>query len=145
MRMRVPLLAVLVGVLGGGCGTSSTVQSSVVDFDKAFDDSLVVLTTDLPPAVVGKEYRFRLQATGQPQPFLWALVSGHLPKGLSLDGDGGISGVPTAHENASFVVKVHCKAGPTPDRAGSKPHVGLRMRYFTLVVQSPAAAAGGKS
>jgi hypothetical protein len=87
MRMRVPLLAVLVGVLGGGCGTSSTVQSSVVDFDKAFDDSLVVLTTDLPPAVVGKEYRFRLRATGQPKPFLWALVSGHLPKGLSLDGD----------------------------------------------------------
>jgi hypothetical protein len=116
-------------------------------FDKAFDDSLVVWTTDLPPAAIGKEYAFTLQARGKPKPFRWKLVSGQLPVGMKLDDDGKFQGTPMAPEVASFVVRVACRSQPRSSAFGSSPHVGWRMRRFTLVVKngdpsSPASPTG---
>jgi hypothetical protein len=124
----------LVGTLDG-C-QHPLVPQDIDRFEKAFDDSLAVWTTDLPPATVSKEYRFALQARGQPKPFRSQLISGQLPVGLQLDDDGEIHGTPIASDAARFIVRVACKWPPQSFALGSSPHIGWRMRQFTLLVQN---------
>ena len=104
-------------------------------FERAYDDSLVVWTADLPRAVVGKAYDFTLQARGQPKPFRWKLISGQLPGGMELGDDGTIHGTPTAPEVARFIIKVACRSQPQSSAFGESPHVDWRMHRFTLVVK----------
>ena len=125
----------IVGSLAG-CTERTWAMRNLEGFEKAYDNSLVVWTTDLPPAMVGREYDFTLQARGQPKPFLWELVSGQLPNGMELDDDGEIQGTPTVSQVATFVVKVACKWPARSSALGSSPHVGWRMRQFTLVVKN---------
>ena len=52
-------------------------------------------------------YSTTLSAQGGTRPFSWSLVSGNLPRGLSLDSDSGrISGTPSRSGTSSFTVKV---------------------------------------
>jgi hypothetical protein len=116
-------------------------QRAVELFEESYDDSLVVATSTLPPAVTGREYSFNLQARGQPKPYSWRLASGQLPEGLQLDDDGEILGTPLAPGTATFVVKV---AGPAPLRAskrGASPHVYSRLCQLTLKVVNASASA----
>jgi hypothetical protein len=136
-------VALLAG-LAAGCGTSARTKNDLDHFEKAFDESLVVWTTDLPPATVGREFKFNLQARGQPKPYVWKIVSGRLPDGLALDEEGAISGVPTGRETASFVIQVRCKLSPASHDRGWSPHIGSRMRHFTLVVKEPPPSIGRK-
>ena len=66
---------------------------------------LSVLTPALPDGKVGQPYKHPLAATGAP-PFKWALASGALPNGLSLDLCGGLSGAPTAKGTVHFTLRV---------------------------------------
>ncbi|WIM95044.1 S8 family peptidase [Actinoplanes oblitus] len=86
-----------------------------------------VLGAELPPVRAGVDYQGRL-VTADGREGAWSLLGGALPAGLSLDGTGLISGVPTAvdGETASFT------AGFT-DVWG-----GTATRNYTLVV-GPAA------
>jgi hypothetical protein len=109
-------------------------------FEKSYDDTLVIATSMLPPAVTGREYSFNLRARGQPQPYSWRLASGQLPEGLQLDDDGEIFGTPLAPGTVTFIVKV---AGPAPLRAskrGASPHVYSRLCQLTLKVMNASAA-----
>ena len=65
-----------------------------------------ITTTSLPDASIGMAYNQPLAATGNSQPFVWSLVSGSLPAGLSLSGDGVIGGTATAPGTSTFTVKV---------------------------------------
>ncbi len=89
-------LAVLVAVCAiTGCGgtTTQTVTSST---------PLAITTTSLPNGQVGSAYSAILAATGGTTPYTWALTSGTLPAGLSLNpSTGAISGTPTATANAT--------------------------------------------
>ena len=59
--------------------------------------SLAITTTALPKATVGSSYSQQLAAKGGNPPYTWAVVSGELPAGLTLNaGTGQIAGVPTA-------------------------------------------------
>ena len=67
------------------CGASTPVPLSVVT------------VSSLPTAVVGSSYSATLQAKSGTPPYTWAITSGTLPAGLTLDTSTGvISGTPTA-------------------------------------------------
>ncbi|HUO29752.1 MAG TPA: putative Ig domain-containing protein [Bryobacteraceae bacterium] len=68
---------------------------------------LVVTTTgSLPPAAVGTAYSQTIVAAGTP-PYTWAITSGALPGGLSLNSASGIvSGTPTASGSFNITVQV---------------------------------------
>lgn len=70
-------------------------------------NSLSVLTTDLPSAVVDRRYSRTLEITGGTAPFSWNISSGSLPDGLSLNtATGEISGTPTLRGEETFTVRV---------------------------------------
>jgi len=48
------------------------------------ENSLCILTKNLPETLIEKSYLTHIQAFGQP-PFLWQLISGTLPAGLTID------------------------------------------------------------
>lgn len=58
-------------------------------------EKLVILTSSLPPVTSGVYYAFQLQAAGGTQPYHWAITSGSLPPGMTLSGDGWITGTTT--------------------------------------------------
>lgn len=67
---------------------------------------LMILTEALPPGVEGVPYGIELQAKGGALPYVWELIQGDLPAGLSLSLDGGLSGVPTETGTSPLKIKV---------------------------------------
>ena len=61
-----------------------------------------IKTESLPSGTVGTEYSQTLTADGDPTN--WSFTSGSLPTGLSLSGDGKISGTPTTADIYIFTV-----------------------------------------
>lgn len=128
-------IALLVGCrIGAG-------KKDVELFEESYDDSLVIATSTLPPAVAGRDYSFNLQARGQPKPYSWRLASGQLPEGLQLDDDGEILGTPLAPGTATFVVRVAGLAKLRTSKRGASPHVRSRLCQLTLKVVNVSAAA----
>lgn len=72
-----------------------------------------VAASGLGDATVGRAYRGVLQAGGGRPPYQWALVSGRLPAGLVLSGDGSVTGTPTEPLSVNFSVRVLDAAGLT--------------------------------
>jgi hypothetical protein len=70
---------------------------------------VLVITTSaaLPAGTVSANYSQTVQATGGAAPYIWALIGGSLPAGLSLNSaTGAISGTPTASGHASFTIRI---------------------------------------
>ena len=64
-----------------------------------------ITTSSLPDGKVGEAYSQTLTATGT-EPIIWSIISGELPKGLTLkETTGEISGTPTAAGTSTFTVK----------------------------------------
>jgi hypothetical protein len=94
---------------GGGISNSLVFRIIAVE-------PLEILTTSLPAAHSSKEYSYSLHASGGFPPYmgtgsiyLWSIVGGSLPNGLSLSEDGEISGTPPVVAkdiNVSFEVQV---------------------------------------
>src|SRR2546426_8325910 len=55
-----------------------------------------IATESLVPAALGSPYSATLTTSGIPSNTTWAVTSGTLPPGLTLSGEGVISGTPTA-------------------------------------------------
>jgi hypothetical protein len=75
---------------GGGGGGNPTITTS----------------SPLPGGFVGSSYAQTLSASGGTPPYIWSLISGSLPPGLTLSSGGAISGTPAAAGTASFTVQV---------------------------------------
>lgn len=69
---------------------------------------LRVAGDQLPGAVEGRPYAFRLAAQGAQGPLTWSLVagSGQLPLGFQLAADGLVAGTPTSAGASAFSVRV---------------------------------------
>ena len=66
----------------------------------------------LPVGTERKPYGATLEASGGSWPYVWTLVSGSLPSGLSLDSGGFISGTPGASGEFNFRVRVTDSSSP---------------------------------
>ena len=97
---RVCAVVVASAALGvGACGDGGT--------DPAEIQLSIRSATSLPAAQVDVAYSETLVATGGDGTYLWGIVSGSLPAGLSLNaGTGVISGTPTAVGTTNFEVEV---------------------------------------
>ncbi len=60
----------------------------------------------MPDGTVGDGYSQRVEAEGGTPSYLWAVNAGQLPPGISLDGDGMISGAPTVDGTYAFTIVV---------------------------------------
>jgi hypothetical protein len=77
---------------------------------------LSVSTATLPKAFVRQQYQFQLQAQGGFPPFQWRIASGSLPKGMVLQGDGLLTGIPDEGGNFPFTVTVTDSGRPAHER-----------------------------
>ena len=70
-----------------------------------------ITTSSLSDGKMGAAYSQTLTATGT-EPIIWSIISGELPKGLTLkETTGEISGTPTAAGTSTFTVKAANSAG----------------------------------
>jgi hypothetical protein len=70
----------------------------------------------LSPASVGQSYSTQITASGL-APMTYDIISGLLPRGLTMSNAGRISGVPTTDGIYSFTVRVRDNSQPTPQTA----------------------------
>jgi len=96
------------------------------------DSPLIVNSTPPPPAgTQGVPYvQFAFTASGGSVPFTWRVVQGALPRGLTLNSDGTLSGTPLDNGSTTFSVTAQDTA-PAPQTASGS---------FTLVINSPVFA-----
>ncbi len=89
-----------------GLGHSAT-QSLDLKVDP-FEQSLSIVTVNLPGGSTSTLYNFKLAAVGGTPPYQWALDpgTGDLPVGLNLMSIGLLTGVPQFDQTASFRVMV---------------------------------------
>ncbi len=74
----------------------------------------------LSQATVNTAYTGTFSASGGTTPYLWSVISGQLPAGLSLDSVSGIvSGTPTVAGSSAFTVSVRDAGGMTASAATS--------------------------
>jgi hypothetical protein len=74
----------------------------------------------LPPSIAGNAYSHTLQAAGGASNYLWSIVSGALPAGLSLSSAGAITGTPSGSGSFSGIVfKVSDSAGNSATASAS--------------------------
>jgi hypothetical protein len=87
-------------------GVRRVTEDDVLRVTEDHGGTAPVITSTVPPdGYVGYAYSYQLEATGD-EPITWALDSGALPDGLTLDPDTGIiSGTPTTPEATSPVVE----------------------------------------
>jgi hypothetical protein len=105
---------------------------------------LTVGTASLPAGVVQSVYPgATLQATGGTMPYSWAISSGNLPAGLSLDAStGAISGTPTAVGTSNFTVKVTDSTTPTPQTATMNLSITINAALSVITKSLPAGSIG---
>lgn len=74
---------------------------------------LAIATSSLTNGSVGVAYSRTLMASGGVTPYLWAIIAGNLPAGLTLNSQtGGISGVPITAGTFTFTARVSDAQNP---------------------------------
>jgi Putative Ig domain len=95
---------------------------------------LGITTTSLPDAAIGTAYSQTLQAAGGVPPLTWALASGTLPAGLTLNASTGtISGTPTTSGSSTFTVSA---SYTPPSVAAVRPPVTTQQQLTLFVAGS---------
>jgi hypothetical protein len=94
-------------------------QEAMRSYQLVVAAALSLTTTATPQGTRFVPYTTTLTAAGGVAPYLWTVVSGSLPAGLSLSPDGMISGNPTTVGTANFSIRVVDSGGATVSRAFS--------------------------
>lgn len=92
-------------------------------------------------AFLRAQYHNQLEAQGGTAPYAWKLASGSLPKGVSLDPAGILSGLPTETGDFHFVLTIADSGRPAHER---NQELVLRVLAPLLVQWSHPAKINGK-
>lgn len=126
--------------------------SAIANFSIAIQTELAVTSLSPPAGTVGISYSTTLAATGGVTPYIWTMLSGSLPAGLSLGSAGVISGTPATHGTSIFTVQV---ADSETNQETAIAQLTLTVNTITITTQSlpagtvnvpysaPLAAIGG--
>lgn len=94
--------------------TSTDINSAIVIFQPALD----ILDTTLPDGVTNKPYSKTLTPAGGTGSITWAVTSGSLPNGITLNASTGVlSGSPTLAGTYSFTITATDSLGSTDSQA----------------------------
>ena len=120
--------------------------TSVADATKSATASITivlpvsVVTTSLPDASGGIVYNQALQATGGLPPYSWTLPNGSsLPAGLTLGGDGTVTGSPTEGGAFSFSVQAADSSSPALTATGK---LNLKVVILPLSISTRSLPGG---
>lgn len=105
-RFLIPTLTAITAILAGlifvGCGDSSSGSSN-----NPVGPNFQITTTTLPGSTIGSVYSQSVMVANGSEPYRWAVSSGSLPTGLSLDTySGSINGTITATGTFDFTIQV---------------------------------------
>ncbi|MES2598992.1 MAG: GEVED domain-containing protein, partial [Verrucomicrobiota bacterium] len=92
----------------------------------------------LPNATLGMAYSQALSASGATAPYTWTVTSGTLPAGLSLSGDGVLSGTATASNGAGVSVTFRAQ-----DVFGCANVLAMTVRVCPVIAVNPASLVSG--
>ena len=92
------------GTSGRVFGNTEKNPSEQDNPDDPIVEAVSIATSFLPDGVLGDSYYASLEASGT-APITWALTSGNLPAGLTLNSAGSISGTPTQEGTFSFTLQ----------------------------------------
>ncbi len=100
-----------------------------------------ITTTSLPGSTVATAYSQTIVATGGTAPYTFAVTAGSLPDGLSLAGNGALTGTPTVAGTFNFTVTA------TDDALATDPQdytvIIVAATTTTTLVANPLATTGG--
>ena len=125
------------GVLSGTPSASGTFNFTVKVTDQSSNTASegitmavvsplsIVTTSPLPSDIVGTAYSQTLAAAGGAGGYSWALFSGALPAGITLNSAGLLSGTPTASGTFVFVAQVTDSASSSLTRSFAIDITGL--------------------
>jgi len=114
---------------------------TVVAVYTASSTPVSVTTTRLTTGSVGITYNTTLAASGGTSPYFWAIGSGALPPGLSLNSSTGqISGTPTLSGTASFIVQV-TDSSSTPQTASQALSITVTATVTPLSITTSSIAS----
>jgi hypothetical protein len=102
---------------------------------------LKVMSTAFAQGIYGRPYSGTLQATGGTPGYRWALASGSLPSGLTLNNStGAISGTPVSGGTAAFTAAV---TDATNQTASALVTINVAATTLTITASTLAAANNG--
>ena len=102
---------------------------------------LTIAPPSLTDGKVGTPFSLQLNGNGGASPYVFTLLSGSLPTGLTLGDFGLLSGIPTVAGTSTFTVKVRDQFGTTGTRAYSM--TVLNACNWAPVLPLLVAPAGG--
>lgn len=109
-RVSVVLLMTVTTLLLG-CG-QAVMDSKLTSLNNTYDSRLQIENIALPKAVVGMDYSVKLMIKKGNAPYKWEILSGSLPKGLSLDQSSGeITGTVKELNPHPVILKVSDSSG----------------------------------
>jgi parallel beta-helix repeat protein len=128
---------ILLTVAGTSCVGISLVSH-------AENPALSVTTTSLLAGIAGTPYGpVTLAATGGAQPYVWSIMAGTLPAGVTIT-NGVIGGTPTSAGKSSFTVKVTDSSSP-PLAATQALSISITTSGSTTVMINTTALPAGNT
>jgi len=108
-------------VIDGGAVTVAALEPS----SAGPPGPLTITTTSVAGGTVGKAYSQTLTATGGSPPYLWSIIAGRLPAGLTLNRNTGqIAGTPIEEQTAIVTIQVTDSSSP--------PQTATTVLVFTI-------------
>ena len=96
-------------IIAGGNGTAGDLNTSETYTQK---DPLITLTpATLANGVIGQTFTQQFSPTGGAAPFTYSLLGGTLPRGMTLQPDGKLTGIPEERGSFTFTVKATNQSG----------------------------------
>lgn len=129
--------AVRLETTGGGTFYNASL-GAVQSIDQTNPPAALAVTSPatLPASNWNTAYATTLAASGGYPNYAWSLVSGNPPTGLTLNGDGSFSGVPTTAGTYTFTAKITDAVGTNVQQAFTL--TTLSTNVFTLIPEVSA-------